>query len=75
MFYLIYVIVLRFVANSAPPGWSTLIGITLILGGSIMLMLGLIGEYVGRIYMCINNTPQYLIREQVQSADVDGTSK
>ena len=75
MCYLVYVIALWFVANSAPPGWSTLIGITLILGGSIMLMLGLIGEYVGRIYMCINNTPQYLVREQIHSADMDGASK
>ena len=70
--YLIYVIILRIAVNSAPAGWSTLIGITLILGGLIMLMLGLIGEYVGRIYICINNTPQYLIRDQVQSGQADG---
>ena len=69
--YLIYVIVLRIAVNSAPTGWSTLIGITLILGGLIMLMLGLIGEYVGRIYMCINSTPQYLIRDQVYSSAMD----
>lgn len=70
--YLVYVIALRIFVNSAPAGWSTLIGIMLILGGLIMLMLGLIGEYVGRIYMCINNTPQYLIRDQVRSSDEDG---
>ena len=28
-----------------------------------MLMLGLIGEYIGRIYICINNSPQYVIKE------------
>lgn len=28
-----------------------------------MLMLGLIGEYVGRIYISLNNSPQYVIRE------------
>jgi len=30
-----------------------------------MMMLGLIGEYVGRIYISINNSPQYVIREAI----------
>lgn len=63
--YLIYVIILKIVANSAPAGWSTLISIMLILGGMIMLMLGMIGEYIGRIYISINNSPQYVIRDEV----------
>lgn len=29
----------------------------------MMFMLGLIGEYIGRIYICLNNSPQYVIRE------------
>ena len=28
-----------------------------------MVLLGIIGEYVGRIYICMNNAPQYVIRE------------
>lgn len=63
--YLLYVVIMHFVAASAPAGWSTLIGIVLILGGITLLMLGLIGEYVGRIYMCINASPQYVVREEV----------
>ena len=31
----------------------------------IMFLLGLIGEYVGRVYICINQAPQYVIREKV----------
>ena len=34
-------------------------------GGMIMIMLGLIGEYVGRIYISMNNSPQYVIRERI----------
>jgi undecaprenyl-phosphate 4-deoxy-4-formamido-L-arabinose transferase len=30
-----------------------------------MLMLGMIGEYVGRMYLCMNNSPQYVIREVI----------
>lgn len=44
-------------------GWSSAISIMLIIGGVVMLMLGLIGEYIGRIYICINKAPQYVIRE------------
>ena len=35
----------------------------LIIGGCVLVMLGLIGEYVGRIYICINDSPQYVIKE------------
>ena len=39
----------------------------LFIGGMIMMMLGMIGEYVGRIYICINKLPQYVIsRETVK---------
>ena len=34
-------------------------------GGMIMLMLGLIGEYVGRVYISLNNSPQYVVRERI----------
>ncbi len=44
-------------------GWSSIFCLLLIIGGLILCMLGLIGEYLGRIYMCINKTPQYVIRE------------
>lgn len=46
-------------------GWSSTISVTLILGGIILLVLGMIGEYLGRIYMCINQTPQYVVRETI----------
>ena len=34
-------------------------------GGLVMLTNGLLGEYVGRTYMCMNSAPQYVIREIV----------
>ena len=32
-------------------------------GGMLMLMLGLVGEYMGRMYVSMNNSPQYVIRQ------------
>ena len=46
-------------------GWSSVISILLLVGGMILLMLGMIGEYIGRIYICINEAPQYVVREEM----------
>lgn len=43
-------------------GYSSIMAVLLFTSGIIMLMLGLIGEYLGRIYICLNNSPQYVIR-------------
>lgn len=57
------VIVIRKIINPGILiGWSSLMGGMLILGGIILMMLGIIGEYIGRIYICLNNSPQYVIK-------------
>lgn len=43
-------------------GWTSLIATNLLVGGFIMLFLGIIGEYIGRIYLCLNKSPQYVER-------------
>ena len=35
------------------------------IGGMIMLMLGMIGEYIGRMYISMNRSPQFVVRERV----------
>lgn len=50
-------------------GYSSLMAVLLFVGGMIMLMLGMIGEYIGRIYICINNSPQYVIRDTINIKD------
>ena len=35
------------------------------MGGMLMLMLGLVGEYMGRMYISMNRSPQYVVREIV----------
>ena len=47
-----------------PVGYTSLLASLLFIGGMIMLLLGLIGEYVGRIYISINQSPQYVVRER-----------
>ncbi len=64
-FYGIYVIIRRMVRPDVPMGFSSTMAALVFFGGMIMLMLGLIGEYIGRIYISLNNSPQYVIREKI----------
>lgn len=50
-----------FVCPDMPMGYSSIMSVMLFIGGMLMLILGLIGEYVGRIYICMNRSPQYVI--------------
>ena len=54
---------------SIAAGWSSTVAIVLVMSGIILSVLGVIGEYVGRIYMCINNSPQYIIRDTLNLDD------
>lgn len=60
--YAIIIIIRHFTVGLAPLGWSSTTALLLILGGLILVVLGLIGEYVGRIFMCVNASPQYVER-------------
>ena len=53
-----------FIDPSQPQGWSALMSAVLFIGGVVLLMLGLIGEYIGRVYISMNAAPQYVIREK-----------
>lgn len=64
-FYAIYIIILKLTTPTASLGWSSLMAAQLIIGGAILSVLGLIGEYIGRIYICLNNSPQYVIKELI----------
>lgn len=52
-----------------PAGWSSVMVVVLFVGAVITFILGLIGEYIGRIYISINNNPQYVIRKVIRSEE------
>jgi polyisoprenyl-phosphate glycosyltransferase len=49
-------------------GWTTQIVLILFLGGMILMSLGLLGEYIGRIYLCLNGTPQFSVKEVINES-------
>lgn len=63
--YGIYTVIKRFVNPDVPLGYSSMMAALVFFCGMIMVMLGLIGEYIGRIYISMNSSPQYVIRERI----------
>lgn len=43
-------------------GWASTIAVMLLLGGAIIALIGVVGEYIGRIYLSINRYPQFVVR-------------
>ena len=61
--YGIYTIIKKLINPNVVIGFSSLMSAIVFFGGIMMLMLGIIGEYIGRIYISMNNSPQYVVRE------------
>ena len=66
--YALYVLVV-FALGRAIPGWTSILIAVLVLGGIQMIVLGVVGEYIGRIYQEVKNRPIYIIRETLGLED------
>lgn len=60
------VVIRKLVEPAILLGYSSTIAVIFFIGGVIMMLLGMIGEYVGRIYISINNAPQYVVKETTE---------
>lgn len=64
-----YTIIRKLVDPNVVIGFSSIMSAIMFIGGMMMLMLGIIGEYIGRIYISLNNSPQYVIRECIDERE------
>ncbi len=62
-------IIRKLITPSLQAGWSSTMAALMVVGGIIMMMLGIIGEYIGRIYICLNHSPQYVVKEVVSKEE------
>lgn len=67
--YALYTIIKKFVNPAVPLGFSSMMSAILLIGGMIMIMLGLIGEYIGRMYICMNSAPQFVVRDLIPAKE------
>ncbi|MEO5682939.1 MAG: glycosyltransferase family 2 protein [Chitinophagaceae bacterium] len=64
----IYILLERIIIHDEPPGWSFLAILLLLLIGLVFVVIGVLGEYIGKILMSLNNAPQYVVKKKVNTA-------
>ena len=65
---LIYVLV-SWLSGSAVQGWTSLIAVLLALGSAQLLVMGIMGEYLGRLFIEAKRRPLYVIQDVVRASD------
>lgn len=63
--YLLVVIFQKLFSTTIVPGWASTLAVSLLFNGITLLMLGIIGEYIGRIYDEAKGRPLYIVRHAV----------
>ncbi|MFF2484488.1 glycosyltransferase family 2 protein [Paenibacillus sp. NPDC058071] len=63
--YLLIVLYQKLFTNATITGWASTVGINLFFNGIILILLGMIGEYIGRIYDESKGRPLYIVREEL----------
>lgn len=61
----IVIVVKKLLSPDIPVGWSSTICVMVVFFGLVLMVLGIIGEYLGKVLLTLNHTPQYIIRETV----------
>lgn len=60
----IWLIINKILDPSLPMGWSSTMCLMTLLFGAVLMVLGVVGEYLGKAILILNNTPQYIVREK-----------
>jgi undecaprenyl-phosphate 4-deoxy-4-formamido-L-arabinose transferase len=70
---LLYILGLYFVYGAPPPGFTLMASMIAIFSGVQILALGIMGEYLWRMYYRVMDRPSYLVRDRIESSDAGGT--
>ncbi|MBQ5732983.1 MAG: glycosyltransferase family 2 protein [Selenomonadaceae bacterium] len=68
---ILHVFVSKYVLNDAVAGWATLTACVLFFGGMQMIVLGILGEYLGRVFEEVKHRPLYLIARGKPKDEMD----
>ena len=68
-------IIRKLVHPNMQAGWASTISIMLLLGGGVIGLMGIVGEYIGRIYLSINRYPQFVVRSVTRGGETASSPK
>lgn len=63
--FTILIIINKIIYPNLPVGWSSTMCVITLLFGVVLMVLGIVGEYLGKIILILNKTPQYVVRDTV----------
>jgi glycosyltransferase involved in cell wall biosynthesis len=66
--YGVYAILTKLLTDQAVPGWASVLASVLFIGGIQLIVLGIIGEYIGKLVMESKQRPHYIIKEKSESS-------
>jgi undecaprenyl-phosphate 4-deoxy-4-formamido-L-arabinose transferase len=61
-------VLINHLVRDEPLGWGSLMAALLVFSGSQLLLLGVMGEYVGRVYLGVSGKPQSIVRRRVSNS-------
>lgn len=68
-FFVIIWVLIGLIKGTTVQGWASTLGILSFIGGLQLLSLGIIGEYIGKIYMEVKNRPRYIISDRTYTVE------
>lgn len=66
MLFLTVVLYWYMTEPNLPPGWASIVGLICVFSGIQLLALGMLGEYLGRLFLGHNGTPQFVVRDRCE---------
>jgi dolichol-phosphate mannosyltransferase len=70
-FFAFYVLVdalfTKLFTDRAVPGWTSIIGVVSLLFGVLFILIGLLGEYIGKVLIQVRGRPLYIVREKIDT--------
>ncbi len=70
--YGVYIVINKLLNSETPIGYSSMMATLLFVSGVLLLMLGMMGEYIGRIFISLNKSPQYVLRQKINIENNEG---
>ena len=62
--YGFYALIIKFFSNEALPGWTSVLVSVLFIGGVQLIMMGIIGEYMGKLFIESKKRPNYILKDK-----------
>ena len=62
----IEVVLEKYVFNSTPSGWATIVVLMSFFGGLQLFCMGIIGEYLGQVYREVKSRPRYILEKELK---------